>query len=440
MKNFGRFIWVFVNPKNILHYDNFLSLALFILFFMGLGKVQIEFLNPISDAFSDVELTDIVYSQFDKNGNYRETINGETELDPNITLINIGHLSRGEIADLISMVNAYDPKVIGLDALFRAPKDTIMDTYLASVLSSVENLVLACEAKNFQQESLDQKHGIGTFNSLKFSTPQISNTSENFGFVNIQTEGETSDLYDEFAICRKFIPEAKIQETNDTIHSFGAEIVYQYQPQALDRLHQRNLASEVINYVGNIVYYGKAHFRTYDWYEVFDGQIDPKDIKDKLVLFGFMGNTLDQKTDEDRFFTPLNDKYIGKAHKDMYGVVLHANIISTILKANYIDEMSDGVGIFIGLLISFFVFAIYRPIYYDYKVWYDGVTKLIGIVVVFLIMTVIGYVFWKYDYEIKFHPVFLGIVLLAGDYLEIYYGLGKNIARKIKFKKKVIID
>ena len=407
---------------------------------MGLGKVQIEFLNPISDAFSDVELTDIVYSQFDKNGNYRETINGQTELDSNITLINIGHLSRGEIADLVSIVNAYNPKVLGLDILFRAPKDTTMDTYLADALLNVENLVLACEAKNFNQESLEQKYGIASFNYVEFSTPQISSTSKNYGFVNIQTEGDASDLYDEFAICRKFIPQARNERRDYTIRSFGVEIVNRYKPQALDKLYERNLVSEVINYVGNIEYYPKAHFKTYDFLEVFDGQIDPKHIEGKLVLLGFMGETLNQQTDEDRFFTPLNDKYIGKAHKDMYGVVLHANIISTILKGNYINEMSDGVGIFIGLLISFLVFAIYRPIYYDYKVWYDGVTKLIGIVVVFLVMTVIGFVFWKYDYEIKFHPVFLGIVLLAGDYLEIYYGLGKNIARKFKRKKKIILD
>jgi len=439
MKNFGRFIWSFINPKNIFHYDNFLSLAIFILFFIGVGKIQIEFLNPISDAFSDVELTDIVYSQFDKNGNYRETLNGNTELDSNITLINIGHLGRGEIADLISIINENGPKVIALDALFRKPKDTIVDAYLINTLANVNNLVLACEAKDFQHESLDHKNGIGSFNSLLYSFPEIRNVTSNHGFVNIQTEGEASDLYDEFAICRKFIPEAKIQNTNDTVRSFGTEIVYQYKPETLNKLHERNLASEVINYVGNIEYYPKAHFKTYDWYEIFDGEYDSQYIKGKLVLLGFMGQTLNNQTDEDRFFTPLNEKYIGKAHKDMYGVVLHANIISTILKANYIDEMSDKVGMFIGLLISFFVFAIYRPIYYDYKVWYDGVTKLIGIVVVFIIMTVIGYVFWKYDYEIKFHPVFLGIVLLAGDYLEIYYGLGKNIARKVKPKKKQII-
>ena len=437
MRKLGRFIWTFISPTNIFHYDNILSLSIFILVLLGLGRIQFEFLNPIADAFSDVELTDIVYSKFDKNNLYRETINGQTELDTNITLVNIGHLSRGEIADLINIINLHQPKVVGLDALFRSPKDTLTDLYLAEALFNTENLVLACEAKGFNHESVDGKHEIGSFESLALSMELISSSTPNLAYVNMQTNKEEADIYDEFAICRKFIPEARIQESNDTIRSFGIEIVNQYKPEALDQLHERNLASEVINYVGNIEYYPKAHFKTYDFLEIFDNQFDPKHIKGKLVLLGFLGETLDYQTDEDRFFTPLNDKYIGKAHKDMYGVVIHANIISTVLKENYIDEMSDGIGITIGIIIAYLVFAIYRPIYYEYKIWYDGVTKLIGIIVVFVIMAIIGYVFWAYDYEIKFHPVFLGIVLLAGDYLEIYYGLGKNIARKLKKKKEV---
>jgi len=55
--------------SNLLHYDNFLSiLIIFILFFLIIKYVSFDFIDPLSDAFADVEFTDVIYSQFDKNG------------------------------------------------------------------------------------------------------------------------------------------------------------------------------------------------------------------------------------------------------------------------------------------------------------------------------------------------------------------------------------
>ncbi|MFK7900808.1 MAG: CHASE2 domain-containing protein [Cyclobacteriaceae bacterium] len=436
MRTILQFLKAVFTPRNLFHYDNLLALVIFLLVLKAIGSVEIEFLNPVSDAFSDVELTDIVFSQFNKNDEYREVRSGEVEFDTNIVLVNIGHMSRGEIGDLLNIINADAPAVVGLDAMFRKPKDDVeQDMYFANAIANTPNLVLACEALDFHHNSLDDKYGLGKFDGITYSYSLFTENASYLGYVNMQTEEDEDDIYDEFAICRKFIPEATINTTQDTLHSFAIEIVRHYAPEAMKKLHKRNLASEVINYVGNLEYYDKAHFKAYDWYELFEGQVEEGAFANKIVLLGFLGETLDQRTDEDRFFTPLNAKYIGKAHKDMYGVVVHANIISTVLKGNYIDEMNKYWGYFWGLLLSYLVFAIYRPIYYDYKVWYDGVTKLLGIVVVFLVMTLIGYLFMNHDYEFKFPAAFLGVVLLAGDYLEIYYGLGKNIARKLKRKK-----
>ncbi len=71
-------------------------------------------------------------------------------------------------------------------------------------------------------------------------------------------------------------------------------------------------------------------------------------FRDKIVLIGYVGDRIDIDTGEDKFFTPLNSKYIGKANRDMYGIVVHANIISTILNGHYIRVMPDWLMHLIG--------------------------------------------------------------------------------------------
>jgi CHASE2 domain-containing sensor protein len=43
---------------------------------------------------------------------------------------------------------------------------------------------------------------------------------------------------------------------------------------------------------------------------------------------------------EDKFYTPLNKKLAGKSNPDMFGVVVHANIISMILREDYVEQMA----------------------------------------------------------------------------------------------------
>ena len=71
----------------------------------------------------------------------------------------------------------------------------------------------------------------------------------------------------------------------------------------------------------------------------YPAKADLSFIKDKIVLLGFMGINLNDKTFEDIFFTPLNERYAGKSFPDMYGVVIQANIISMILNKKYINTM-----------------------------------------------------------------------------------------------------
>ena len=78
------------------------------------------------------------------------------------------------------------------------------------------------------------------------------------------------------------------------------------------------------------------------------------------------------------------------------------------------------------------VFVFYRPIYDDHKVWYDGISKALGIGISLIIFFIIGIVFDWFNYRITLGAIWFGGILLAGDWLEIYYGLIKNILHKFR--------
>ncbi|HET9053496.1 MAG TPA: hypothetical protein VFM90_04945, partial [Cyclobacteriaceae bacterium] len=68
---------------------------------------QLKVLNAfdsIGNALGDVELTDYVFN------NMRDA----PELDTNIVVVNIGRLSRRQIAQQIEIISQFEPKVIGV--------------------------------------------------------------------------------------------------------------------------------------------------------------------------------------------------------------------------------------------------------------------------------------------------------------------------------------
>lgn len=119
----------------------------------------------------------------------------------------------------------------------------------------------------------------------------------------------------------------------------------------------------------------------------------------------------------------------------MYGVIIHANIISQILNDRYIDKMPSSIAHIIGLILFYLTIASFRPVYNDHKIWYDGGTKVASFAYAVIILFIS---FWSFDtlnYQIAISGIYIGAILLAGDYMEIYYGLFVNIFHKIAKKE-----
>lgn len=459
MKEIGRYFHRVFSLKNLIHKDNLIIGLLIYLFVLFFEYVPLpNFLDPLSDAFEDVEISDVVFSRMGKNKDFRTTVDGEVSQNTDVVIINVGGLGRSR-RDIAAMVNAASmggAKVVALDVFFEYLKtDTIGDLMLQEAFRNANNLVLVSELIGHDEET-------GEFDSIKTTVPFFNQYAIN-GFADMDISGNET-----FKVLRKFYTKAYYKDNKKEVLSFPVKICELYDSTSIIKLNKRNRLDEYINYTGNITTdfpenflpdfykfdvikkWEKEHFKVVEhncainaFYNALGmpspyPKWTPTDLeltfRDKIVLIGYVGDQIDIETGEDKFFTPLNSKYIGKTDRDMFGIVVHANIISTILNGQYIRVMPDWLMHLIGIVIVYLVFAMFRPIYDDYKIWYDGVTKTIGLVLAATILYVIGLTFEKFDYELRFGATYFACILLAGDFLEIYYGLIRNIGRKIKNK------
>jgi len=198
----------------------------------------------------------------------------------------------------------------------------------------------------------------------------------------------------------------------------------------------------VINYRGNVLDYGATKFGNkyyaLDVPDVFEENFVPDMIEGKVVMFCYLGKYLgDRESLEDKYFTPLNQTYAGRAFPDMYGGVVHANIISMILNEDYIDHMSETTSLIFAVILCFLNVALFSLIYKKLSKWYDGITKLFQLLELGVFTFAIIYVLELYSYKLHI-GVGMGAVALAGDSLEVYYGVVKNAftkeGRKALFK------
>jgi len=396
--------------------ESFLVMAWILGFMWLISNIPInaDVFSPVSDAFKDFELTDVVFSHIREN---------QTE-EENIVLVNIGNLDRAGVADLINTLNQFEPKAIGIDAFFRKPKEPELDSALTVAFSNTKNLVLVSE--------LIENQTTGKIDSIKYSNPMFMQFAQP-GFADMIAQGKNS-----LNTARDCIP--KDIYNGDTILSFPSKLVSIYAPEKLKRYIARNKDVETINYQGNINVHvegstlnSKTVFTALDWPEVLDKRFTPETIKGKIIIMGFMGEYIGQNNWQDKFCTPLNSQYVGRTAPDMYGVVVHANIVSMILKESYINDMPQWLNISLSLILIFFMVWIFNWLYLNTAEWWDGISMILSLVGVILLSfaTVMIFDQKNYTFDIALSSVAL---LLSGNLIELYWGILKPLYMRTKEK------
>ena len=422
-------------------------LCVFVLMY-GLSKLtRLELFNafdPIGQALDDFELTDHVFSN----------IRPDPLVDQRIVLVNIGKLPRAAIAAQIRIISQYKPKIIGIDGFFNCEgglRDTIncpqlLDTMgnllLANAIEEAGNVVLV--SKLLQSEQLNKAGKLDEYDSLEYSD-SIFRKHAVSAYANLLT---VAKYQEDVKICRSFVPRMMVNGKEEIAFAVKLAMLYD-SAKAIDFL-ARNKSEEIINFRGNVEVQNVKHaalkkkelattkfpmmFFAIDVDQVFREEFDPELIKDRIVIFGYLGEYLGDPSWNDKFFTPLNKKVAGRANPDMFGVVIHANALAMILNGDFINELKEWHKYVIALVFCLVNMALFFYLNAKFPVWFDSFQILIQVGQIFLLM---GLTIWVFDLSNFKLDLTLTIVTiaLAGPVFEFYDNVLTSSVRNLKNKR-----
>ncbi|MCK6616541.1 MAG: CHASE2 domain-containing protein [Cyclobacteriaceae bacterium] len=398
----------------------------------GITQLRVfDAFDPLGQALGDMELTDIAFSQ----------IREDPPMDTNIVIVNIGYLSRPEIGQQILNLSQYKPKVIGLDIIYSCdwlqdsticPQayDTVGNKYFAEAIRQAENVVMVSRLD--QTKKLRAQFGdIDLYDSIEHTYPTLMPGAYE-GYANLETEAAHQE---DLKVCRRFNPQMMVNGKREL--AFSVQIAKLYDSAKVERFLARNNYLEVINYKGNIVdWHGASNYAgryiVLDWDQALDTtQFVGEMIKDKIVILGFLGGDLTDTSWDDKFFTPLNKKYAGKARPDMYGVVVHANIVSMILEEDYIEVLATWQEIAIAIIVCFLNVALFLVITEKIPDWFDGISVAVQLLqIVLFSFLMIEFFNW---YNFKFNVTWtLAVVAVVGTSFELYNGVFRKLTEYLK--------
>jgi len=373
--------------------------------YLGMGLLylipaSLDVFNPIGDALADFEITDMIFSKFqDPN----------LPADTNIVLVNIGDAPLGVIGEELKVVFAQNPKVVGIDMrLNNLIRDNEQDSMLIEALKMQTCPVIeAAKLEGFNDTT-------GLWDSLyrpieKFRPHVIP------AFANLPTEDNNECL-----TCRTCVPKAKVGK--DTLYSFALAIAKIAYPEQSARFIKRPNEEEIINFRRN-----RLQYYSMDIADILSGE-SGINLKGKIVLLGYMGSNFETKSCVDIFYTPMNEKYAGKSTPDMYGVIIHANIISMIHDERYLEVFPKLYDLIIGIVLVLLNVGLFLYVYEEKDKYYDLISKTAQFTEVILFTFCELLIFHEMGYKVDI-TLAIAAIALSGDVVEIYNGIKHMVSK-----------
>jgi CHASE2 domain-containing sensor protein len=393
--------------------------------------------DPFSQALRDFEMTDYAFS------NLRE----EPKVDERIVIVNIGRLSRSEIAQQIYIINKYKPRVIGIDSYFNcegrlrdtvncpALLDTLGNLLLASAIEDAGNIVLVSKLLPKTKTFLNPD-AIDVYDSVEYSDLNFSMHAKH-GFANLVTN---ATYQEDVKQCRSFWPKLNVYGEENL--AFAVQMCMLYDSTKTKRFLARGKQEELINYRGNVEIQDirlktiraketattnfSQMFYAIDIDQLANEEFDPSLFKDKIVIMGFLGDFFGDPSWNDKYYTPLNKKVAGRANPDMFGVVIHANIAAMILNEDYIEEMAEWTEYLVAFVVCLLTVSLFKVIDVKLPLWFDTLSVVIQVVQIVSISSLIVYAFvsWQMKLELS---LTLAASALVGPSYDIYKGFKNQI-------------
>ena len=385
-------------PRKKNHLREYLLINLFVfagIWLLSFVLFNVSIFNPFTQAFKDLTFTDMYYTHI---------INKNKIYDSSLVLINVENKKRDEIAYLLQRVEEGNPKVIGLDIIFRNTIDTAReaDNLLKETFAKYTNVVYP---------------HVASFNSLTETRNDTFFHTTSNSFVNVVGDDP------KYSTLRYYYP------VYNNIPHFTTALLQRFDSSKATALINNGAQKTEIRYYGNL-----QNFKYFLFEEVMKVTFDPGAFKDKIVLLGYLGSNGGSHTglDEDRFFTPLNPQLSGRSYPDMYGCVVHANILRMALDNDYIYSFPLWLNILIAFLISLLLLPLFVYWYVHKPLWYHLMLVLsqFAISILFLFFTIYLYAWGSIKIE---SGNLLVAVLLIGDFLLFYHHLVKYFKHKRKW-------
>ncbi|MBK7560406.1 MAG: CHASE2 domain-containing protein [Chitinophagaceae bacterium] len=383
--------------KYLLERDTMFATVWVFLFIIILGAIPLNLgvINPIKLGLKDFDSNDLSYSKLGKAEH--------TDIDTNIVIINIGHADREGIAYIIEKTATLEPKVMALDVVFDEARDPSKDSLLRETFKKNKNLVVAVK---YQLDSSEKM--IVTRNYFKDDAHQ-------YGYVNFPNEDKETTRY--------FFPLKKTHDTSFTF--FSSAILKFYDTVAYKKLIKKGDSKVMINY--------SRHTNQYLVINADDllmNNVDSSAIKGKIALLAYVNTNPDDI--EDKKFTPMNEKYAGKSHPDMNGIVIHANIISMALENNYIKKLPLWGNMLIAIFVCWLHMSFFVHYYLESHIWFHLVAKIAQVASAIFFMWLGIYLFDKYRLKVDM-KMSLVVIVLAVDVIYFYEAWAVWMHKKFNF-------
>jgi len=405
--------------------------------------------DPISQALADFELTDYAFSN----------LRPDPIVDQRIVLVNFGELPRRDMSTLIRMISQYKPKVIGIDGYYNCEgglRDTINcpqlldemgNLLLANAIEEAGNVVLV--SKLLQTDSLSKSEAIDGYDSVEYSDPVFTDAAVSSGFANLVTEAV---FQEDVKLCRKFIPQWNVRGKDH--YAFAVEMARQYDSVKTEKFLARNKEEEIINYRGNVEIQDlrlrnlrdmntqstnfNGMFYAIDVEQILNGEVVGDVFKDKIVVVGFLGERFGDITWEDKYFTPLNKKVAGRANPDMFGVVVHANIVAMILNEDYVDELAQWQKYAIAFMVCLLTVALFIVIEEKLPIWFDAFSVLIQVAQLLLFSGLMVWAFAKFSFKLDL-SLALAAAALVGPGYDIFKSMQKQLQKWLTKREEQVL-
>ena len=384
------------------------TIAIFaFMFLLQTVAVNFDFLNIFEQTINNFKISDVYFSQIRNN----DAVKGDT----NVVIVNIGYLPRAALGAQIEIISRYSPKVIGLDAILEGARQPEQDSTMEAFLQMASGRCPIVFASKLEKPNEETKG----FDSLGLPYQPFQKYVET-GYVNVVTDEDTK-----FETARIVSPKEKVKDSLE--YSFATKLVQLSYPKKAETLLARENDVETIYYRGNW-----QKFMVIDPMDVLEENFDPSFFKDKIVVMGYMGeNYYTEDGIDDRYYTPMNQRPVGRAATDMYGIMIHANMLSMIMHENYIDVISPYLAIFLSVLLCFANVVLFTYIYFHRKLgtWYDVITKGVQLVEVIIFVFIFISILANYNYMMELTVGILAVVL-SGDVLEVFLAILANVYPK----------